>query len=327
MTSAQVDIIIAAVVAFAAFAGMRFGFLRGVSGAICAALTVALMVLGYAPLAGWLRRQTGLAPLPTTLVAFAMLAVLGQLVGIFAIQRPLGPVFDWRGRAPWPRRLDAALGAVPGAALGLLVVSLLLVPLAVALPDTPLGPAIREARLAPRLLDADARFLHALRAQPLLQPAVEALALTAPLTNSDRGRQLPFRVAADELAPDPAAEAQLLALVNQERARAGLRPLAPEESLVPVARAHAGEMFALGYFAHESPLTGDPFDRLAAAGIAYLAAGENLAYAPTVEIAHRGLMESPGHRANILSPAFGRAGIGIIRSPYYGLMIVQLFKG
>lgn len=211
MTSAQVDIIIAAVVAFAAFAGMRFGFLRGVSGAICAALTVALMVLGYAPLAGWLRRQTGLAPLPTTLVAFAMLAVLGQLVGIFAIQRPLGPVFDWRDRAPWPRRLDAALG--------LLVVSLLLVPLAVALPDTPLGPAIREARLAPRLLDADARFLHALRVQPLLQPAVEALALTAPLTNSDRGRQLP----ADELAPDPAAEAQLLALVNQERACARWR--------------------------------------------------------------------------------------------------------
>jgi uncharacterized protein YkwD len=118
----------------------------------------------------------------------------------------------------------------------------------------------------------------------------------------------------------------LLALVNQERERAGLPTLSLAPDLVPVGRAHATEMFTLGYFAHESPVTGDPFDRIEAAGIAYSAAGENLAFAPDVLTAHRGLMNSPGHRANILSPDFGQVGIGIVRSRYHGLMVVQVFR-
>jgi uncharacterized protein YkwD/uncharacterized membrane protein required for colicin V production len=321
-----IDLIIVVVVALAALAGVGLGLLRALGSAASAALTVALMLLGYEPLAAFLRRRGELAPLAATLLAFAALAVLGQLGGFVLIQRPLGAVLAWRDRSRWPRRLDAALGALPGAALGLVVVGLLLVPLTVALPGRAIGPAIRQARLAPRLLEVDARILRGLRVQPLLQPAVEALALSAPPARSEEARQLPFQVAAEELAPDPAAEEALLALVNGERERAGLPALAPEGALVPIARAHAVEMFAQGYFAHESPATGSPFDRLDAAGVAYLAAGENLAYAPAIEIAHRGLMASPGHRANILSPAFGRAGIGIVRSEYYGLMIVQVFR-
>ena len=137
---------------------------------------------------------------------------------------------------------------------------------------------------------------------------------------------MPFRVSAAEVVDDPAAEEELLALVNQERERAGLPTLALDPALVPVARAHAAEMFELGYFAHESPVTGDPFDRLAAADIGFTTAGENLALAPDVGTAHRGLMNSPGHRANILNPEFGHVGIGIVRSRYHGLMVVQEFR-
>jgi hypothetical protein len=46
-----------------------------------------------------------------------------------------------------------------------------------------------------------------------------------------------------------------------------------------------------------------------------LALGENLAFAPNLATAHRGLMLGPGHRENILRPAFGHIGIGIIRLP------------
>ncbi len=85
-------------------------------------------------------------------------------------------------------------------------------------------------------------------------------------------------------------------------------------------------MFRNGYFSHDSPTTGSPFDRINAAGISYVVAGENLALAPTLSVAHEGLMDSPGHRANILEPSFGRAGIGAIRSPGRGTMYTQLFR-
>lgn len=54
--------------------------------------------------------------------------------------------------------------------------------------------------------------------------------------------------------------------------------------------------------------------------------GENLAFAPNLELAHQGLMNSPGHRANILSSDYYKIGIGIAQSEDYGLMITQVFS-
>lgn len=61
------------------------------------------------------------------------------------------------------------------------------------------------------------------------------------------------------------------------------------------------------------------------AGIKFVAAGENLALAPSTELAMEGLMNSPGHRANILSPQFGKIGIGAMQGGIYGLMFTQEF--
>jgi uncharacterized protein YkwD len=60
--------------------------------------------------------------------------------------------------------------------------------------------------------------------------------------------------------------------------------------------------------------------------VSYLLAGENLALAQTVPIAHRGLMNSPGHRANILRPQFGRLGVGVLDGGRFGLMITENFR-
>jgi uncharacterized protein YkwD len=62
------------------------------------------------------------------------------------------------------------------------------------------------------------------------------------------------------------------------------------------------------------------------AHVRYLTAGENLALAPTLQVAHSGLMNSPGHRANILHPQFGRLGIGILDGGIRGLMVSQEFR-
>ncbi|CAA9551117.1 MAG: hypothetical protein AVDCRST_MAG18-326 [uncultured Thermomicrobiales bacterium] len=326
MGGQAIDLIVMGFVALAAIVGMGFGALRATSGLICTGIIVTLMLLGYAPLATTLARLPGLNPRVTTILAFGLLAIVGQVIAVLTFQRPLGPLLGLLGQRRGLRRLDRLLGAVPGAIVGCLLAGLLLAPLAVAAPALGLGPALREARLASLLLEGDARFLQMARIRPLLQTAADTLALPSPVNEGEAGRELPFSVAATELAPDPAAEAQILALVNEERARVGLPALEFDRALVPVGHAHAVEMFERGYFAHESQVTGDPFDRLADANIAYLTAGENLAFAPDVVTAHRGLMDSPGHRANILSPKFGRAGMAVIRSRYHGLMIVQLFR-
>ena len=118
----------------------------------------------------------------------------------------------------------------------------------------------------------------------------------------------------------------MLQLINRERVAAGLKPLAPDPELTEVARRHSADMFARGYFAHVSPEGRDPFDRMRAANIRFVTAGENLALAPTLQIAHTGLMNSPGHRANIMNPKFGRVGIGILDGGMRGLMISQEFR-
>jgi len=321
-----IDLLVIAFVALAALVGLGIGGLRATSGLVATAVVVTLMLLGYLPLVALLDRLPGLGPRPTTVVAFGMLALAGQVVATLAIQRPLDPLLRAVRRHTLARRLDQFLGLLPGALAGGLIAALILAPLAVATPDLALAGPLRETRLAATLLEWDARFLQTAQVRPLLQAAADTLTLPSVSAQHEEARDLPFRVGADELTPDPAAEAQLLALVNGEREAAGLPALAFDEALVPIGRAHAVEMFEQGYFAHESPTNGDPFDRLAAANITYLVAGENLAFAPDLLTAHRGLMNSPGHRANILSPAFGRAGMAVIRSRYHGLMIVQMFR-
>ncbi len=66
-------------------------------------------------------------------------------------------------------------------------------------------------------------------------------------------------------------------------------------------------------------------DRLNEAAISYSVAGENLALAPTVQTAHNGLMNSEGHRKNILDPEFKKLGVGVIDNGVYGKMFVQVF--
>ncbi len=121
-------------------------------------------------------------------------------------------------------------------------------------------------------------------------------------------------------------ENHLLVLVNAERRKANIQLLARDTALRTVAREHSRDMFQKGYFSHVSLEDTTPFDRIKSHKIKYTTAGENLALAQTVEIAHMGLMNSPGHRANILNPAFGRMGVGIMDGGIFGLMVTQNFR-
>jgi uncharacterized membrane protein required for colicin V production len=130
----------------------------------------------------------------------------------------------------------------------------------------------------------------------------------------------------EDLEADSGAAREVFDLLNRARVDAGADPLAWSPALAGVAAGHAAEMYLNGYFSHVSAETGSVADRLGAAGITYLVAGENLALAATPEEVHAGLMDSPGHRRNILHEGFRRAGVAVVAGPL-GLMTVQVFTG
>ncbi|MEI9954350.1 MAG: CAP domain-containing protein [Pseudomonadota bacterium] len=120
------------------------------------------------------------------------------------------------------------------------------------------------------------------------------------------------------------AEARLLVLVNEARAAAGLNKVQPDAELREIALAHSTDMADHHFFGHVSPRTGTPTDRVHRSGVLVSAAGENVASAPTPEVAHEGLMGSPGHRANILRPDWTHVGIGV-RKGEDGLLVTEVF--
>lgn len=130
----------------------------------------------------------------------------------------------------------------------------------------------------------------------------------------------------DKFTFDRDLEVSMFVLVNKERSEAGISPLTYDAALAEVARRHSADMFLRGYFSHYSLDGKDVADRALASGVVYFVIGENLAFASTLELAHQGLMNSSGHRDNILSGDYNRMGIGVAKSEEYGIMFTQVFK-
>ena len=122
-----------------------------------------------------------------------------------------------------------------------------------------------------------------------------------------------------------AYELEVVRLVNAERARYGLSALTADAELSRVARYKSRDMREKGYFSHESPTYGTPFQMMKSFGITYRAAGENIAYGyatPAKVVA--AWMNSEGHRANILNASYTRLGVGYVADGHYW---TQMFVG
>ena len=108
------------------------------------------------------------------------------------------------------------------------------------------------------------------------------------------------------------AEKLMLELLNQDRARHGLMALEVDTDLADVARGHSRDMRDQRFFAHVSPARGDLSTRLREADYAVRFSAENIAKNASMYDAEVSLMESLGHRANILSPEVTHVGIGVV---------------
>jgi len=320
MTFNAIDIVLVVLVLLSALNGWRRGFIMGLLDLLGWILSLVAGLRFYQPVARWLGARVDLwsevwdQPLAFILIA-ASVAGAVHLLSYAFLRRLSEDVHE--------RSLNRLFGLIPGLAIGLITAGIV----AALLLSLPLNEGLRERARESALVNRLAVYTERLETalHPVFGDAIaETLNLLTVQPESDERVTLPFTVAVTR--PRPDLEAKMLKLVNRERIAAGLKPLAPDPELTEVGRRHSADMFARGYFAHDTPENRDPFDRMRAADVRFLTAGENLALAQTVQIAHTGLMNSPGHRANILRAEFGRAGIGIMEGGMSGLMVTQNFR-
>lgn len=124
-----------------------------------------------------------------------------------------------------------------------------------------------------------------------------------------------------------ADEKEVFDLINKQRTNNGLTALKVDNEVQRVARIKAQDMVDNNYFAHESPTYGTPFNMLKSFKISYKTAGENIAGNSSNSGAVTAWMNSSGHKANILNGNYNYTGIGVVSSPKYGKIYVQMFIG
>lgn len=121
--------------------------------------------------------------------------------------------------------------------------------------------------------------------------------------------------------------ATMLQLVNEERVANGLSKLSWNAELAKVAQTKAQDMVDNNYFSHTSPTYGSPFEMMKSFGVSYRYAAENIAKNASIEKAHTALMNSDGHRKNILNANYTEIGIGIVKTSSNSYTVVQMFIG
>ncbi|HTK04599.1 MAG TPA: CvpA family protein [Candidatus Eisenbacteria bacterium] len=314
-----VDISFALVAAWYMYQGYRRGFIAASFSAAGFFVGFAASLLFYAPFAAFTTAHLGVAkPFAKPLAFFALLIVMEYAMNILSM-------YVYRRVPPNIRKakVNRLFGIIPGF-LDAAFTAAIMLSLMMALP---MPQALKKD------IQASPTGAFALRVSGALDAAFtgvfggaikETLAFVTIRTDSHDAVDLGFRTTG--FAPDAAAEARMLALVNEERTSRGLKPLVANAALTKLARAHSADMLERGYFSHITPEGLSPSDRANEAGIRYLVFGENLALSPDVPTAHQGLMNSPGHRANILAADYGRVGIGIQDAGIYGIMVTQNFS-
>jgi uncharacterized protein YkwD len=307
-----VDIFLIVLILLSAFIGYRYGALRlffewmkwAASAALAVlfySLTVNEMVLQIPELSEWYVAVS----IP---VIFILLYLLLSGIQRFIISSTSAI-----------HLFDKITGLIPGLLTGIVVIAITARLLTLSVFDTissEAGKSKIAAALSPYTTEAEMMIT------PLLNDYLPAVVINN--SNHTKNESTVYATAYFSVRPD--LEYEMLLLVNAERKKQGLKLLDIDEELKKVARAHSADMLTRGYFSHMTPEGKDPFHRMKKAGITYIHAGENLAYASTLAEAHKGLMNSPSHRAAILNKTFGRIGIGIVDGGKNGLMISQEFR-
>jgi len=314
-----IDVAIIAGLGRAFMRGSQVGLLRVVFDVLGLVVAVVAGFWAFQKLNPWLSQHLHVPALSAPLVIFSLVWIVAELTYIVLLR--FSPLLK-----PHHQRLvslSGLLASVISATNYLVVVGLGIV-LLVGLPlPGQVKTALADSRISSAVLSSTNQLQSRVN-QFVDKNIVSTLNFLTVSTKIDnQSIALGFAVSNGQVRPD--LEDKMLTLVNNERTSRGIAPLVMNDKARAVARAHSQDMLARGYFSHVTPEGVDPFERMRDGGVIFLSAGENLALAPTLSLAHNGLMNSPEHRANILDSSYRTVGIGIIDAGKYGLMITQDF--
>lgn len=319
------DVFIIGVILFYSYEGYMLGIWFAGLDFICFILSFLLGLIFFSQVSAGLVSLFALPQGFANAIAFFLVAFLSEILLVFLSRKIINRLPEFPKKNPLSRLLSSLnhpLGILPGLASSYVILSFLLT-IVIALPSSPaLKQLVTNSKLGETLVSHTVSVQHSL--QSVFGGAINDT-LNVMTVKPESGESIALHFTVTQASFDEPAEVQMFNLVNHERTIRGLSPVKADASLLILARSYASKMFAEGYFSHYTPDGKSPFDRMNESGITYTHAGENLALAPSTELAHQGLMNSPGHRANILSPDYKKVGIGVIDGGIYGKMYVQEF--
>ena len=318
-----VDVVLVLIILVSALAGLQRGLIRGALDLVAVVVSLLIASYSYHRAADLISSHIATSDVVANIIGFVVVLAIVQFAFSALVLGPLTPLIWSIRKIPISKQIDGLLGVIPGAIKGVVLAAAI----AFVLVLTPLGNSfdqpVGQSKVAAHLLSGANEAIAKSDGHAGINLAGMML-VTEP--DTAQGTTLPFHETSGYHESE-ADEQTMLAQVNQSRLEHGLAALKDDPQLRQLAAAHSEEMLKLGYFAHESPVNGSPTDRANAVGINYTVFGENIAYAPTIDVAERGLMRSPSHRANILSPEFTRVGIGVIVTSFGTRMVTQDFAG
>lgn len=311
-----IDYLILAILLFYAYEGYSSGFIGAILDLLNFVLSFIIGLRFYGFFAGILVSNFSIPQGFSQAIGFFIATFLSEIIIGILIRNYLTLQLSML------RSFNKILGVLPGILSGAILLSFILI-LVVALPvSSPIKHAVSSSVIS-NLLLSNAQGMEKKLNLVFGGAISETLNFLTIAPKSNEIVALNFKI--KDFKPDEQAERYMLNLVNKERKASGLGEVIFDSQLRDIGRAHCKDMFEKGYFSHYTPEGHSPFDRMDEAGIVYNFAGENLALSPNTDIAMRGLMNSPGHKANILSLDFGKIGIGVIDGGIYGEMFCQEF--
>lgn len=313
-----IDVVIILIVVFFVWEGWRHGLLIILADFLSFFGSLLLALRFYKPLALIFTNSLNLSSSTAKALAFLAVAIVTEFLLGYLSGQIISMVSE-KARRRWDIKFLAIFPAVGEAFVLLaLVITLLLV--------FPVSPKIKE-----KVTDSYMGSFIAGKTQGLEAKVNEVFGgviedtITYLTIEPASDKRLELNVSVGELKVDEASEVKMAESVNRERRVLALDELRVNQKAVLIARKRAEDMWLRKYFGHITPDGENAADFLDAAGISYTIVGENIALAPTAGIAHKGLMNSEGHRANILSDDFSSMGIGVIDNGVYGKIFVEIF--
>lgn len=311
-----IDVLILVVFALFVIEGFRRGFLR-TAGELIGLIIAFIFALKFypvlEPVLKFLHTSSDYAKSISFLIIWFVVQIIFLILGRFLSFYTPTKIKD--------SVVNHYFGLVPAACKGVVFVSVLLIIFMIIPALTGLKFTISHSLFGGYLVRQTAKI--ELQIETVFSGDANDGGLLTNDTQLEENSDLGFKTT--DITIDADSESQMLAMLNLERAKAGLNPLAGDILIRNVSRAKSREMLIEGYFAHTAPNGENLLNRLNNADVSFVVAAENIALAPTIDLAEVGLMNSPKHKANILDPQFTKVGIGVIDAKEHGIMVTQIF--